>query len=146
MRGMNNAPSLLELAGEIIAAFGEADSSRLRAGRLLLQARELFEATKAKGESWRGWCTLNITTKKYRDIKRVMALARDPDPAAAIERERAGPRTRMAASRARGANVRPPETGYWLSPPQLVELIRRIVLVLTDGRSAEYHDPETAGF
>src|SRR5436309_15841775 len=94
---VTNEPTLDELAGEINAAFAEADSSRLRAGRLLLQAREIFEATKAQGESWRGWCAQNISGRSYRDIKRVMSLARDPDPAAAAARERATARTRMAA-------------------------------------------------
>jgi hypothetical protein len=109
-----NMPTLAEYAGLIIESWRDADSSRLRTGRLLLQAREIFEAGKAEGDSWRAWCTKNIVPpRSYRDIKRVMALARDPDPIAAVAKAKEAARTGMAAKRARdaakrGANVSPP--------------------------------------
>ena len=106
-----NAPTLADLAVEINAAFGQADSSRLHAGRLLLQAQEIFKAGKARGDSWRAWCATNIPDRSYRDIGRVMKLARSADPIAALAEERKKARLGMAKKRAREAertNVSPP--------------------------------------
>src|SRR6266699_319549 len=94
-----NTPALSDLAAEINAALNQADSSRLQAGRLLLQAREIFDASKVQGDSWRGWCATNIPARSYRDIKRVMALARSSDPTAALAEERNKARRGMAANR-----------------------------------------------
>jgi len=110
---LTNAPTLTDLAAEINAALRQADSTRLHAGRLLLQAREIFEAGKAQGDTWRAWCTTNIPNRSYRDIKRVMALARSADPAAALTKEREKARLGVAEKRAReveGTNVSPPQT------------------------------------
>lgn len=108
-----NTPTLSDLAAEINAALKQADSARLLAGRLLLEAREIFEASRGDGDSWRGWCATNIPARSYRDIKRVMALARSADPKAALVEEREKARRGMAANRARrnsdGTNVCPPE-------------------------------------
>jgi hypothetical protein len=108
----SNTPTLEQFAAAINQELRQADYSRLAAGRLLLQAREIFEATKAEGDSWRAWCASNIPGRSYRDIKRVMALARSADPVAAVASEREANRARKAAGRAaehaRGTEVRPP--------------------------------------
>ena len=111
-------PTLASLAAEINAEFTNTESSRLRTGRLLLQAREVFDADKAPGDSWRAWCATNIQ-RSYRDCKRVMALARSPNPVAAVQAERdkaskGMARTRAASKSAGGTNVSPsptPKTG-----------------------------------
>lgn len=85
----------------------------------MLEARAKFEAIKAKCDSWRGWCATNIPGRKYRDIKKVSALARDPDPIAAVARERERNAADQRAARERkareaaeaakgGSDVRPP--------------------------------------
>lgn len=108
--GMPENTRLQELATEINSAFSAADSSRLLAGQLLLEARREFDATKAEGDSWRAWCAGNVK-RSYRDVKRVMGLARAPDPVAAVAAERAASRASAAASRAKGTCVCPPEPG-----------------------------------
>ena len=114
--------TLIALAAEINAALRQADSSRLDAGRLLLQAREIFEADKAQGDSWRAWCATNIPDRSYRDIKRVMALARSSNPTAALAKERDEARLRMARARGDdgGTNVRPLATRQ-KQPPSFAE-------------------------
>ena len=87
-----------------LPSFGECDKregGEKRAGFELIAVRKRIP----EGE-WEAWCADNIH-RSYRDIQRMMAMARTGDPEAAAEEERAKRRKGMRASRA--AHVgRPP--------------------------------------
>ena len=80
-----------------LPSFGECDKregGEKRAGFELIAVRKRIP----EGE-WEAWCADNIH-RSYRDIQRMMAMARTGDPAAAAEEERAKRRDGMRASRA----------------------------------------------
>lgn len=94
---VETSESLADLIEQINEAFREVDSSRVRAGLLLIEARTCVEAA---GQRWTKWVAANIE-RSMRDVQRCMKLARADDPAAAAEAERAKNRTAVAAHRAR---------------------------------------------
>jgi hypothetical protein len=82
-------------------AGNRADRARIRAGQLLLTMRERIEAGEAgKNVGWWDWYKDNIVRSR-RDAEKVMALARNADPEAAAEAERANNREATAKKRAK---------------------------------------------
>jgi hypothetical protein len=104
------APGSLESAAASInrhidlfcRAEGVWQAHRVRAGFELIAVRKRVEQ---EGLGWEAWCADNIH-RSYRDIQKMMALARTGDPEATAEEERSEARERMRAHRA--ANVRRP--------------------------------------
>jgi hypothetical protein len=101
----NQINALLTSADE---AERQCEDFRLRAGRLLLEAKKLVDAgdPAANGMKWENWCRKVITnprTTKPRsqaDIRKMMALARAADPAAARAQEKRKTREHAAKTRA----------------------------------------------
>jgi hypothetical protein len=84
-------------------AVRKADTEgRVAVGLMLIAAKEQVENSGPDWVkiSWEKWCALNIE-RSMSDINRVMALARSPDPLAALEEERKKRRGQMAAHRAK---------------------------------------------
>jgi hypothetical protein len=92
---------LRDLAERINEGFRAVDSSRVRVGLLLIEARAQFESEHNEGDTWTRWCADNIR-RSYSDIKKCMALARADNSVAAAEAERA--RNREAQQKARDAH------------------------------------------
>jgi hypothetical protein len=80
-------------------AGNRADRARIRCGQLLLALRERIEAGEAGDVGWWDWYKANIARSR-RDGERVMKIARDADPDAAAEAERAAARASMTKTRA----------------------------------------------
>ncbi len=100
------------LAAEIRQCFDSADQAdhfRIVAGRKLIEARRRVEAGEAGATTWSAWVAEHVQ-RSERDVRKVMSLARAPDPAAALKKERASARAGMARKRSQGprANVSPP--------------------------------------
>ena len=86
---------------EIEQTFDQWDLGRVKAGRLLLQARELVESGEAGDNvTWRDWCSAHIS-RSLGDIRKIMRIARQPDPMAALRAERESARERMTQARER---------------------------------------------
>lgn len=83
-------------------AGNRADRARIRCGQLLLSLRARIEAGEAGNEGWWGWYKANIVRSR-RDGERVMKIARDENPEAALEAERADTRDAVARHRERTA-------------------------------------------
>jgi hypothetical protein len=78
----------------------KARKYRIEAGKELLQLRARIEAGEAGvGVQWWQWYESKFVRSR-RDAERVMALARDADPDAALERERERNREHQRSSRA----------------------------------------------
>lgn len=71
-----------ELVAKINKAFEQVDAGRIRAGKLLLEAKSLV----APGQ-WRTWCESNVR-RSFRDIQRLIAIASAPDPVVALQAAR----------------------------------------------------------
>jgi hypothetical protein len=82
-------------AKQINVRLKKAEDYRVEAGRMLLKLRPKVEAA---GVGWEAWCKVNID-RSYRDVQKVMALAKAPDPEAAGEQERE--RNRIASRESR---------------------------------------------
>jgi hypothetical protein len=92
---------LEQLAVEIEQQFDQSDLGRIKAGQLLLKARELVKAGEAGGNiGWGKWCSAHIN-RSPGDIRKVMRIARSPDPKAASRAEREAAKRRMAEARER---------------------------------------------
>lgn len=103
---------LSQLAAEIrqnLANADQADQFRIIAGRKLIEARRRVEAGEAGEVSWSAWVKQHVQ-RSLGDIRKIMALARAPDAAEALKKERARARAGMAKARAKNerANVRAP--------------------------------------
>ena len=121
------APGSLESAAASInrhidlfsRAEGTWQAHRVRAGFELIAVRKRIP----EGE-WETWCADNIH-RSYRDVQRMMALARSGDPEAAAEAERSRGRKSMRAHRA--TNVCRP-----------VEHLFQLFLQLNAGQRADF--------
>jgi hypothetical protein len=80
----------------------KAVTCRVEAGRLLIALRVRVEA---QGKDWWPWFREAAFVRSRRDAEKVMALALDRDPHAAVEEEREKRREGMARSRANAAHV-----------------------------------------
>jgi hypothetical protein len=103
-------------------AAGTSQAHRVRCGFELIAARKTVEA---EGLGWEAWCADNIHCS-YRDIKRMMAMARSDDPEAAHEKERAKTRKAVAEHRARGTYV---------SPPSAEDVVRDFMALDDEGKA-----------
>lgn len=109
--------TLEQLATAIDEKFDQSDFGRIEAGRLLLQAQELVGAGEAGDNiTWAEWCAAYIS-RSPGDIRKVMRIARSPDPMATLRQERQAAKKRMAEARerSRAGNASTPDN-------QLVEL------------------------
>jgi hypothetical protein len=107
--------TLNEMVNEIHRQFAEAMrcdkkaySSRIYAGQLLLELRARIEAGEAgDGVNWWDWYATKFVRSR-KDAEKVMRLAREDDPEAAHEEEKAAQRQRMNQLNAerRGAQLR----------------------------------------
>jgi len=79
-------------------AEGSWQAHRVRAGFELIAVRKRIDAGEWEG-GWEAWCAEHIH-RSYRDIQKMMALARTGDPEAAAAEERAKRRKGMQAHRA----------------------------------------------
>jgi hypothetical protein len=102
---------LTRLAAEINDHFGAADVAgdehRIAAGQKLNAAQALVvgrQNSRSGAALWREWLKANVR-RSERDCRKVMALARAPDPTAALRQERGKARDGMR--RKRRSNVRP---------------------------------------
>jgi hypothetical protein len=86
---------------------GDHQARRLQDARLVVAhlLLELREAVEAEGGDWWPWCRDNLADRGRRDIERLLAIAKAPHPAAALEAERAKARTGMARLRDARAEV-----------------------------------------
>lgn len=85
---------------EALTSEGKAYNARLAAGQMLLVLRKRIEDGEAgAGVEWWPWYESKFVRSR-RDAERVMALARDEDPDAAVEEEKAEARESMRRSRA----------------------------------------------
>jgi hypothetical protein len=108
---IKNLPTTLDgLAKEIRSTLDRADKSqrhaddlRITAGRMLLAAREQVQAQKLV---WSEWLAANVPDRSERDVRRLLAVAKAPDPAAAADQERRATREQVAATRQRQADIR----------------------------------------
>jgi hypothetical protein len=75
-----------------------ADDLRLTAGQMLLAARQQVAVQKL---IWSEWLQVNIPDRSERDVRRLIAIAKAPDPAAAAEEARAKTREQVAETRQR---------------------------------------------
>jgi hypothetical protein len=95
--------------GAAIDSDNKAHGHRIKAGQKLNKLRERIESGEAGPEwvdDWWGWYGVNFVRSR-KDAEKVMRMAREDDPEAAAEEERAAARERMKRSRAGdGANVR----------------------------------------
>ena len=109
----NPQESLEALANRIKVPWGKLDTYRVTTGLLLLQARQRVDSGEAgEGVTWEQWCRENITERKLRDIRKLLAIAKADDPEAAAEEERQKAREGMARTRERQrSNVRPVNNG-----------------------------------
>ena len=80
----------------------KAQSHRVQAGKMLLEAKRLLNAS-GSNRSWREWCAEHIE-RSERDIRRLVAIAKAADPEAAHEAEKAKTRDQVGRSRKAGAS------------------------------------------
>src|SRR5271169_6514679 len=85
-------------AAKIKACLARADNQRITAGQLLIEARERVGAGEAGNMEWPAWCSANID-RSYRNVQRLIAVAKADDPQAALEENRAAARERTRRSR-----------------------------------------------
>ena len=85
-------------AAKIKACLLRADNQRITAGQLLIEARERVTAGEAGNMGWQTWCLANID-RSYRNVQRLITVAKADDPQAALEKDRATARERMQRSR-----------------------------------------------
>jgi hypothetical protein len=85
-----------------------AHDARLAAGKVLAKARERVRAGEPGHRNWAKWVRENIK-HSYRYANKCIALARAPDPRAALSAERENVRRSMALSRSKvGPTLDPP--------------------------------------
>jgi hypothetical protein len=114
-------------------AQGTWQAHRVRAGFELIEARKLVEKN---GLGWEAWCAENIH-RSFRDIQKMMAMARTGDPEAAAEKERSRAREGMRAHRA--ANVsRPADRTEMASIPLLADYVFQLFLQLGEAERAKF--------
>lgn len=91
-------------AGKIKACFDRADNQQITAGQLLLEARERVEAGEAGDTGWQAWCAANID-RSYRNLQRLIAVAKADDPQTALQKYRAAARERIRRPRLRAPRI-----------------------------------------
>ena len=88
------------LLDDIRRLFNQEDEFRIEAGKKLIEAKKLVENGEAGEMKWQDWVEAKID-RSYRDVQRCIKIASDPDPKAALGRERGKARNGMAKSRAK---------------------------------------------
>ena len=81
-------------AAKIRACLLRADNQRITAGQLLIEAHERVTAGEAGNMRWQAWCLANID-RSYRNVQRLITVAKADDPQAALAKDRAAARARM---------------------------------------------------
>jgi hypothetical protein len=76
-------------AAKIRACLLRADNQRITAGQLLIEAHERVTAGEAGNMRWQAWCLANID-RSYRNVQRLITVAKADDP-----QDRAAARARM---------------------------------------------------
>lgn len=84
---------------EIERAQMDIKDLRLTLARQLLAAKHRVEAGEAGETGWKDWVEANIK-RSFRDVQKLIAMAKTADPAAAREQEKANNRAAAAKSRA----------------------------------------------
>jgi hypothetical protein len=110
-----DSQSLEQLATEANArldrakvAEDRAKDLRISAGQILAEAKDRVRAGEPGHTNWAKWVRENIK-HSYRDANKCIAIARSPDPNAALAAERETARVSMALSRAKmGQTFAPP--------------------------------------
>ena len=108
---IKNLPATLDgLAKEIRSTLDRADKSQRHADDLRITAGQMLLAAhaqvKAQGLAWSEWLKTNVSDRSERDVRRLLSIAKAPDPASAAAQERAATREQVAASRQRQADIR----------------------------------------
>jgi hypothetical protein len=133
--------TLENLAKEIRDCWHQADETRLKIGRMLLDARQRVHAGEAGKITWEKWVERNIK-RSMRDVQRCIALVEgktDKEALAALNAERtkaaAGMRQTRERQRTQATNVSraaehdtaaPPEQHHPLSLEQIEEAVKRL--------------------
>jgi hypothetical protein len=89
----DNLPATLDdLARDIRDTLERADKSqrhaddlRITAGRMLIAARQQVAA---RNLVWADWLKVNLPERSARDVRRLLAIAKAPDPAVAVAQDR----------------------------------------------------------
>jgi hypothetical protein len=118
--------SLDDLAVRINGAWTDMENSSLHAhlqiGRMLVEAQEKHKREGRNG-SFEQWCTHHIKSPKtgqprnFRNIQKMMAMARSEDPKAALAKAHESDARRMRRVRAEARGLRETEGGGERSPP-----------------------------
>jgi hypothetical protein len=136
---MNECPAkqLADLGMQVGAVFTRArdqlrsfDESRIDAGRLLLKAKAIYDASPGRNDTWREWCESN-SGRSYRDCNKCMAYASAEDPMAALQADREASREAMRRKRAAGSNntdVRPDGIGVQFAVSQVERELAAVVI------------------